>query len=276
MTDHKESKAYLVGGGIASLAAAAYLIKDARFPGENIYIFDSSKKLGGSLDAQNRPAGEGYVMRGVRMFEEKAYASTFDLFSFIPSLEDPQKTVKEEFFDFNKKVKLHSRSRLVKNKTIIDAGYLGLNWKHRYDLFRVAISPEASLEGLQIKDRFDSSFFETNFWLEICTVFSFQPWHSLVEARRYLFRFVQCLPFVDTLECIQSTPYNQYDSVILPVSEWLKKQGVNFVMDMSVKNLDFSVKNGLLTLLISRWISKPIANMKRVAERFAGGDRYSP
>ena len=35
---HDDTKTYLIGGGIASLAAAAFLIRDADIPGHNIVI----------------------------------------------------------------------------------------------------------------------------------------------------------------------------------------------------------------------------------------------
>ena len=187
-TNSKKTKAYLVGGGIASLASAVYLIKDGHIPGKNITIFEKSKIVGGSLDGQSLSSEKGYIMRGYRMFGEKAYTCTFDLLSFIPSLDNPKKTVKDEIFDFNKKVKMHSNSRLVENGKIVDSRSLGLSWRDRYDLFKVVARSESSLGNLQIKDYFTPSFFKTNFWIEICTIFSFQPWHSLVEARRYLFR----------------------------------------------------------------------------------------
>ena len=110
----KKSKIYIVGGGIASLSAAVYLIIDGKVDGKNVKIFDASKKIGGSLDAQNLDSSEGYVMRGVRMFEEEAFACTFDLMSQIPSLDIPGKTLREEFLEFNKVNKSYSKSRLLK------------------------------------------------------------------------------------------------------------------------------------------------------------------
>jgi oleate hydratase len=61
---------YLVGAGIASLAAAAFLIRDGDIPGQNIKILEESAKIGGSLDAAGTPEG-GYTMRGGRMIESK-------------------------------------------------------------------------------------------------------------------------------------------------------------------------------------------------------------
>ena len=43
-------KAYFVGGGIGSLAGAAFLIRDGGMPGANISIFEAGRVMGGSLD----------------------------------------------------------------------------------------------------------------------------------------------------------------------------------------------------------------------------------
>lgn len=63
---------YLVGGGIASLAAAVYLIRDGRIPGMNIHVLEEAR-IGGSLDASGSPE-QGYSMRGTRMYG-RAYVS---------------------------------------------------------------------------------------------------------------------------------------------------------------------------------------------------------
>ena len=44
-------KAHLVGGGIASLAAAVHLIRDAGMLGANIHIYEARDRLGGCLVA---------------------------------------------------------------------------------------------------------------------------------------------------------------------------------------------------------------------------------
>ena len=59
-------KAYMIGGGIGSLAAAAFLVRDGGVPGRNITVFESLQSLGGSLDAAETSQG-GYSMRGGRM-----------------------------------------------------------------------------------------------------------------------------------------------------------------------------------------------------------------
>ena len=54
-----KTKAYLVGGGIGSLAAAAFMIRDGNVPPGNISIFEAAPILGGSLDGAGNPAA-GY------------------------------------------------------------------------------------------------------------------------------------------------------------------------------------------------------------------------
>ena len=80
-------KAYLVGGGIGSLAAAAFMIRDGDMAGENITIFEALPLLGGSLDAAGN-AEDGYSMRGGRMLTTDNYECTWDLFKTIPTLTD--------------------------------------------------------------------------------------------------------------------------------------------------------------------------------------------
>src|SRR5277367_3057192 len=118
---------YLVGGGIASLAAAAFFIRDGDILGHNITIIEESAKIGGSLDAAGSPE-DGYVMRGGRMLESK-YLCTYDLFSSIPTL-DERMTVTQEIFEWNATMKTLSRARLVRGGQRINAPRFGLSEKH--------------------------------------------------------------------------------------------------------------------------------------------------
>ena len=210
---------YLVGGGIASLAAAAFLIRDGDIPGHNITILEESAKIGGSLDAAGT-SEDGYVMRGGRMLESK-YLCTFDLFSSIPAL-DERKTVTQEIFDWNETMKTSSKSRLFRNGHRVDAPKFGLSEKHILTIERLGLEPEGMLGRSSIADQFDASFFQTDFWLMWCTTFAFQPWHSAVEFKRYLVRFTHMVSGFNTLAGIMRTVYNQYDSMVRPLQKWWK------------------------------------------------------
>lgn len=233
-----ERYAYLVGGGIASLASAAYLIRDGNIPGINIHILEESGQNGGSMDAHGS-AEKGYIMRGGRMFDEEAYTCTYDLLSFIPSLVHPSKSVKEEMFEFNVENKSNSKSRLVENGEKTDVSSMGFSMRERLDLIKIMITSEHSLGTSRIDEHFEPDFFKTNFWFMWCTTFAFQPWHSAVEFKRYMLRFIQEFPRINTLAGVRRTPYNQYDSIIVPLVEWLKEKGVNFDMNSQVTELVF-------------------------------------
>ncbi|MFZ6655957.1 oleate hydratase [Undibacterium sp. TJN19] len=231
-------KAYLVGAGIASLASAVYLIRDGKMSGNDIHIFEESLQTGGCLDGHGSPE-TGYVTRGGRMFDEEVYTCTYDLLSSIPSLNNAGKSVKNEIDDFNKKILSNSKSRLVAHGSKIDVSSMGFDNRNRLDLIEIMLQSEESLGTRRIDECFSPSFFETNFWFMWCTTFAFQPWHSAVEFKRYMHRFMHEFPRINTLSGVRRTPLNQYDAITLPVVTWLKAQGVNIHMNSEVTDLDF-------------------------------------
>ena len=232
------TSAYIVGGGIAGLATAAYLLRDGRVSGDKIHVIEESDQTGGSLDAHGGPT-RGYFMGGGRTFDEEAYTCSFDLMSFIPLLTDPQKMVKQEFFDFNETFRSHARSRLVANGKPVDVSSHGFSTRDRLDLMELMIQSEASLGTRRIDGYFQPAFFETNFWFMWCTTFAFQPWHSAVEFKRYMLRFIQEFPRIETLAGVRRTHYNQYDAIVRPLMKWLHAQGVHFDLNTRVTALDF-------------------------------------
>ncbi len=236
-----EAKAYLVGGGIASLAAAAFLIRDAGMLGRNITVFEELAVLGGSLDGAGT-AADGYVIRGGRMFESK-YLCTYDLFASIPTL-DGSKTVTEEIFAFSELIPTNSDSRLVRDGRRIEAPEFRLSEGHILTLERLAIEPEWMLGKSSIADQFDPSFFTTNFWLMWCTTFAFQPWHSAVEFKRYLVRFTHMVAGFNRLNGVMRTVYNQYDSLVRPLQKWLDERGVRFELGTRVTGVEFEERDG--------------------------------
>jgi oleate hydratase len=241
------SRCHLVGGGIASQACAAYLIRDGGIPGRNIRIFEESGLLGGSLDAQGSPE-RGYIMREGRMLDLEAYTCTYDLLSFVPSLAEPSVSVKDEVFEFNRRIKTHARCRLVEKGHKLDVTSPGFRWRDRLDLLKLLFRSEESLGTCRIEDCFSPAFFRTNFWFLWCTTFAFQPWHSAAEFRRYLLRFLHEFPRIDTLSGVYRTPYNQYDSIVRPVVKWLGDQGVAFEMSCRVTALDLKPVGGETTV----------------------------
>jgi oleate hydratase len=229
--------AWLVGGGIASLAAAALLIRDGGMSGDCVHVLEQSDVLGGSLDGAGS-AETGYVIRGGRMFEPH-YVCTYDLFANIPALDGTPRTVACTIRDFTAHVVPSSKCRLVRGTRCESAPPLQLTWRDRIDFARLLLRREAALGDATIEQYFRAGFLETNFWLLFSTMFAFQPWHSLVEFRRYMLRFLHLVPGLSRLEGIDRTALNQYDSLVRPLVSWLEARGVELRTGCRVVDLDF-------------------------------------
>src|SRR5271155_412063 len=240
MIDTNKSQVWLVGGGIAGMAAAAFLIRDAAVPGRNIHILEQLRVSGGSLDGDRSPAQQGYVTRGGRELEDEAYLTLWNLLESIPSLEDPDISVRQEIRAFNERVKSNARARLIdKDHRILDAGAYGFNTKDRIELMRVLATPEHALGARRIDEMFSEHFFQTNFWAMWRTMFAFQNWHSVIELRRYFLRLVQEFPRMHTMSGVRRTKYNQYDSIAHPLQKWLIGRGVDVHFGTRVVDIDF-------------------------------------
>ncbi len=238
-TKKQETKVYLIGSGIAALAAAFYLEKDAKIPGENIYILEKDNLPGGACDGTGNE-DEGFLIRGGRM-HEKHYVCYWSLLSHIPSLEDPNISVRDESFAFNEKYVSNAKARLLKEGKILDVSSYELSFKQQTDLVKLTFVPESTLSNKRIEDWFDQDFFDTKFWYIWTTMFAFQKWSSLAEMRRYMKRFIHLVDGLHRLGGVLRTKYNQYDSVIRPLKHYLQAKGVHFEMGMEVVDIDFNL-----------------------------------
>lgn len=260
----EKKRAYLVGGGIASLAAAAYLIRDGHMAGDKITILEQLEVNGGSLDGSGN-AIDGYIMRGGREMESH-YECTWDLFSFIPDLmrkdaeevfsspkpelvSNPNQTVLKRIRDINQWDPNSAKCRLMSNCGEPDRDpKLGLSITHVMELTKLTLKTEEELGATTVKEFFTSSYFETNMWYFWTSMFAMETWHSVVEMRRYMQRFMHLMPTMSKLEDILFTTYNQYESMVLPLQVWLKDQGVNFDTKTQVNDLDIEIINGEKTV----------------------------
>lgn len=238
--NYGDKQVYLVGGGLASMAAAAYLVRDANFDGHNIHILESMDVLGGSNDGAGS-VQQGFVCRGGRMLNEETYENFWELFRSIPSLEQPQSSVTEEILNFDHAHPTCAHARLIdKDAKILDVRSMGFDNADRLAMTKLLLTPEERLDNMTIEDWFGPHFFETNFWYKWQTTFAFQKWSSLFEFRRYMNRMIFEFPRIETLEGVTRTPYNQYESVILPLKAYLETNGVRFETGRTVTDIDFA------------------------------------
>lgn len=232
---------YLIGGGLASMAAAAYLIQDGHVDGKNIHIFEGMKILGGSNDGAGS-IKDGFVCRGGRMLNEETYENFWELFDRIPSLDHPGQSVTKEILDFDHLHPTEARARLIdRHGKILDVKSMGFDNNDRLTLGKLMITPESKLDDITIEQWFKdaSHFFTTNFWYMWQTTFAFQKWSSVFELKRYMNRMIFEFPRIETLAGVTRTPYNQFESVILPIKKYLDSHHVNFVTNATVTDIDF-------------------------------------
>lgn len=240
MADHDPSgRHFLVGGGIAALSAAVLLVRDGGVPGERITVLEHRGAAGGSLDGGGDPQA-GWLTRGGRMFEPN-FVCTLDLLASIPSPDDASVSVRDDLLAFNRIAPGRSECRLVRaGRKAEDRFRLGLGPEEVVALNRLLLTPETRLEGRRIEDWFAPAFFGTNFWIMWSTMFSFQPWHSLAEMRRYMRRFLHLFPGLARIEGVLRTRWNQHDSVVAPMLDWLQARGVRLrtgsrVIDVTIE-----------------------------------------
>ncbi len=230
--------AYIIGGGIAGLSAAAFLVRDAQMPGKNITIFDQLPVFGGSMDACGNPE-TGYISRGERELEPYMEC-LWDLFGSIPSIYEEGRTVLDETRECNKNFEIDSKHRLwEKNFVPHDETTFGITDKVKDQMIKMMTTPEEQLENITIEQWFSPEYFKSQLWYYWCAMLAFQPYHSLIEMRRYTTRFMHQLHLIRSLRGILRTKYDQYHSLIMPLQKYLLDAGVNFVADTTVTDMNF-------------------------------------
>lgn len=236
--------AYLVGSGIASLAAAAFLIRDGQVSGDRIHILEELPLPGGSLDGIKRPDA-GFVIRGGREMESH-FECLWDLFRSIPSLEEEDASVLDEFYWLNKEDPNFSHCRIIHNQgeQLPSDGKLNLSEKAVKEILALCLTKEDNLQDKKITDVFSDEFFDSNFWTYWCTMFAFENWHSALEMRRYLLRFVHHIDALTDFSSLKFTKYNQYESLVLPLINYLTDKGVTFQYSTVVENVVVEIVSG--------------------------------
>ena len=233
--------AYLVGAGLASLAAACFLVRDGQMKGENIHILESGKLPGGACDGIDDPQ-KGFIIRGGREMENH-FECLWDLFHSIPSLETEGASVLDEYYWLNKKDPNYSLMRATENRGQ-DAhtdGKFGLSDQAALEIVKLFFTKDEDLYDKKISDVFTEEFFQSNFWLYWRTMFAFETWHSALEMKLYIQRFIHHIGGLPDFSALKFTKYNQYESLILPMVKYLESHGVHFQYDTQVKNIKFDI-----------------------------------
>ncbi|MFT3800994.1 MAG: oleate hydratase [Burkholderiaceae bacterium] len=236
--------AWFVGSGLAALSGAAFLVRDGQMAGDRITILERLALPGGALDGMDEPE-KGFVVRGGREMEDH-FECLWDLYRSIPSLEIEGASVLDEFFWLNEDDPNQSLQRVTENRGQ-DAqtnNRFALSDKAQKEMIKVFFATREGMENKRIDEVFSREFLDSNFWLYWRTMFAFEEWHSALEMKLYLHRFIHHIGGLPDLSALKFTKYNQYESLVLPLVKWLQDHGVNFRYDIEVTDVDFDIRPG--------------------------------
>ena len=234
--------AYIIGSGLAALTAACYLVRDGQMKGEHVHILEKEQLAGGACDGW-KYEDVGYVMRGGREMDNH-FEVMWDLFHSIPSIETEGVSVLDEYYWLNKEDPNYSLCRATVNRGE-DAhtdGRFDISDKGAMEIMKLFFTPEEDLQDKKITDFFDDEVLNSNFWLYWRTMFAFENWHSALEMKRYIQRYIHHIGGLPDFKALRFTKYNQYESMILPMIKYLESYGVQFHFGVKVVNVQFDCK----------------------------------
>ena len=231
--------AYIVGSGLAALTAACYLVRDGQMKGEHVHILEKEQVAGGACDGW-KFENVGYVMRGGREMDNH-FEVMWDLFHSIPSIETEGVSVLDEYYWLNKADPNYSLCRATVNRGE-DAhtdGKFDISDKGAMEIMKLFFTANEDLQDKKITDVFDDEVLNSNFWLYWRTMFAFENWHSALEMKLYIQRFIHHIGGLPDFKALRFTKYNQYESMILPMVKYLESFGVQFHFGVKVVNVEF-------------------------------------
>ncbi|MCI6872026.1 MAG: oleate hydratase [Streptococcus hyointestinalis] len=253
----QKKKAIMIGAGIANMAAAVYLIQEGGWNGDQITFYsldDHGSNDGSTTEAakddywnKNHPMEnqKGYIARGGRMLNYRTYVDLMDLLDRIPSATEQGMTAAQDTREFDAAHPTYDKARLLEGgKGIVNGSHLGLNNTSRKlltKLIKMPDSREEELDNVTIAEYFkdDPEFFETNFWFMWETTFAFRTQSSAQELRRYMHQMIYEFTQIEHLVGVNRTRYNQFESIMLPLINYLKDQGCKIVLNRLVTDWEF-------------------------------------
>lgn len=250
--------AWFVGSGLASLAGAAFLIRDAHMAGDKITILERLGLPGGALDGIKEPE-KGFVIRGGREMEDH-FECLWDLYRSIPSLEIEGASVLDEFYWLNNDDPNYSlqRATVKQGQDAHTDGLFALSDKAQKDIIKIFFATREEMENKRINEVFGSEFLESNFWLYWRTMFAFEEWHSALEMKLYLHRFIHHIGGLPDFSTLKFTKYNQYESLALPLVKWLQDHGVKFRYGVEVTDVDFDIASDRKRATRIHWLENGV------------------
>ena len=237
--DIEKKSAHIIGGGVAGLSAAISLVTDAHMPAGNVTIYESLPVVGGAMDGAG-DSERGYTCRGERELEARMEC-LWHVCSKVPSLQTPGLTILDETHTANIREPILSKFRLMhKQGQLYDSTGPLMSLRDSKRMTELMLTPEEELEGLSAADWFSPEFAKSIFWYCWSSMLAFRDYHSVIEVKRYLTRFMMYASGLTRLAGILHTEYNEYDSIIKPMQVYLQSLGVRFQTGTSVVDMEIA------------------------------------
>ena len=239
--DVDKKSAYIVGSGLGALAAACFLVRDGQMEGKNVHVLEKEPIPGGACDGYLYN-DIGYTMRGGREMDNH-FECMWDLFRSIPSIETEGVSVLDEYYWLNKEDPNYSLMRATENRgedAHTDKKF-NISDKGAMEIMKLFFTPDEDLYDKRIDEIFDNEVLDSNFWLYWRTMFAFENWHSALEMKLYIKRYIHHIGGLPDFTALRFTKYNQYESMILPMIKYLEGFGVQFHYGTKVENVLFDI-----------------------------------
>lgn len=239
-----EKNVYIVGSGMAALSAACFLVRDAHVPGSRIHILEKEALAGGACDGYTFE-GTGPVLRGDHRMEEQDMC-LWDLLRSVPSADDPACTVLDECYQLSRLDPNYSLCRQTERRgeQARTGGSVRLTDSASRELLRFLFMPDEELAGKQIGDVLSEEILASQLWFDFRTLYGFQKEHGASELKRRLKSCLRSLKGMADMSAFLYPRYHFYDSVVMPVQQYLEKAGVQFHYGVSVTDVAFDCARG--------------------------------
>lgn len=233
--------AYIVGSGLAALSAAFYLVRDGQMSGERIHILEKDPRAGGACDGYHYE-NLGYVMRGGREMDNH-FECMWDMYRDVPSIETEGVSVLDEYYWLNKEDPNYSlmRATIKQGQDAHTDGKFNISDEGAKEIMKLFFTKDEDLYDKKITEFFSKEVLDSNFWLYWRTMFAFENWHSALEMKLYIKRFIHHIGGLPDFKALRFTKYNQYESMILPLVKYLENHGVKFHFNTKVDNVIFDI-----------------------------------
>ena len=153
-----KKSAYIIGTGLAGLSAAFYLVRDGQMKGEHVHLLEKLDLAGGSCDGR-KDITKGFYMRGGREMDNH-FEVMWDMFRDVPSIENPEVSVLDEYYWLNKHDPNYSLCRATVNRgeNAHTDGQFKLDKKSAKALSKLFMTPERSWKTKRFRTFFPKAF----------------------------------------------------------------------------------------------------------------------